>query len=152
MAVGAEPAVPARVGATAIAVCAPLALLAVWLVAIPADHAWRASTIELLQSYAALLVAACAGARFGMTATDAGHRMRRTLLIGALPVLAGWIALRLDLPWSFAVLGLAASAQGAWDSFAVHRGELPLWFGRCRAWIAFAAVAAMVAGFAVTAS
>lgn len=147
-----EPAAPVKARATAIAVCVPLALLALWLVAIPANHPWRAATIDLMQSYAALLIAFCAGARFGMTRMGAEHDTGRTLLLTTIPVLAGWVALRFDQPWSFAILALAAAAQGAWDNFAAHRGDLPLWFGRYRVSITFAAVLAMIVGFLVTAS
>ena len=147
-----ETQTPVRVRKIALAACAPLAVLVLWLVAIPDAHPWRASTIDLMQTYAALLIAFCAGARFGMTRIDGESRTGRALLLSALPVLTGWIALRLDQPWSFAVLGLALAAQGAWDNFAAHRGELPLWFGRTRVWMTFAAVLAMLIGFAVTAA
>lgn len=145
------PSAPSKARATAIAACAPLAVLTLWLVAVPETHLWREPTISLLKTYAALLLAFCAGARFGMTRMGAEHDTGRTLLLSTVPVLVGWGALRCNEPWSFAILGLALAAQGAWDNFAAHRGDLPLWFGQYRVWITFAAVAAMILGFLVTA-
>lgn len=119
--------------ATAIAIvsCALIFVLAIWLVAIPADHLWRPGTILLLKTFAALLLTFTAGARLGL-ATSAPASGGRTITLSAVPVLVAWVAILLPEPWSFALLAAAFAALGAWDSFAVHRSEAPAWFGRLR--------------------
>lgn len=148
---GADPTrqAAARLGAVAFAL---MGVLALWLFAIAGDHPWREATIFLLATYSALIIAFVGGIRWG-AAFLGDQRSGRALEIGfsLVPVLVGWSALLLQPPYSFAILAVAFAAQGAWDALAVHREDVPQWFGTQRNWLTALSVFAMIVAFAATA-
>ena len=122
----------------------PFAVLSLWLYAIADDHPWRAGTITLLSAYAAMVLSFLAGIRWGLSFERWEEDTRRALLVSLAPAAAGWIAIALPPPGSFALLAVAFAGQGAWDAFAVGSGQVPPWLGRQRNWLTLLAVAAMV--------
>jgi len=129
----------------------PIALLAVWLYAIPLDHPWRDNTILLLKTYGALLLSFLGGIRFGLAVASDEPGQRSALWLSVVPVIAGWAALWLAEPYSFALLAVTFAAHGAWDSFAAHSGAAPEWFGRMRVRLTALVVIAMVVAFLASA-
>lgn len=144
--------VPARPGLRLVlAGCIPFLLLVLWLGSIPQDHVWRDGTVSLLKTYAALVLSFLGGARFGVVIAHETPGENLTLAATAIPVFAGWLALLIGEPGSFALLAVAFAAHGAWDSLSAHRDELPVWYGRWRVRLTVFAVVMMVAAFLATA-
>ena len=131
--------------------CIPIVVLTLWLISIPKDHVWRDDTIVLLKTYAALALSFLGGIRFGLAVATDETDQRLALTATAIPVLMAWIAVTLSEPGSLAMLAVAFSAQGAWDSIAAHRGAAPAWFGRMRVPLTVFVVALMIAAFFATA-
>lgn len=129
----------------------PFAALALWLYMIAPDHPWREETIHLLKTYGALVLSFLGGIRFGLAVAADRPERGAELTLAILPALAAWIALWLGEPHSFALLAVAFAAQGAWDSFAAHRGHAPAWFGRMRIKLTVLVVIAMVLALLATA-
>jgi hypothetical protein len=130
----------------------PLAILTVWLAAIPADHVWRDITIRLLVAYAAIVLTFLGGTRWG-AALGAGHpRTARDISLAVLPALLGWAVLFIPPAYAFVLLAVAFAAQGAWDALSGQAGTLPAWFARLRAQLTAVAVIAMIVAFAATAA
>lgn len=129
----------------------PFAVLAVWLYMIAPDHPWRIETIYLLKTYGALVLSSLGGIRFGLAVASDNPERRGTLTISVVPALVGWAALWMSEPNSFALLAAAFAAHGAWDSFAVHNGDAPAWFGRMRTRLTILVVIAMALALLATA-
>ena len=119
----------------------PMWVLAIWLASIDATHAWRELTAALLSSYGALMLTFAAGAHWGFAPSV------RTAAGAAALVVVAWMSPLLPSSGAFVLLAIALAAQGAWDAFAVHRGELPAWYGRLRTRMTFLAVTAMLVAF-----
>lgn len=129
----------------------PFAVLALWLYMIAPDHPWRTDTIYLLKTYGALVLSFLGGIRFGLAVAADRPERGAELTLAIVPALAAWVALWLGEPHSFALLAVAFAAQGAWDSFAAHRGHAPDWFGRMRIKLTALVVIAMVLALLATA-
>jgi hypothetical protein len=129
----------------------PILVLSLWLFGIAEDHPWRAVTLALLKSYGAVILSFLGGIRWGLGMVQGGQGSGRALAASCLPPLAGWAAVFVTEPYSFALLAVAFAAQGAWDVFAAHAGVAPRWFGATRTLLTVLVVAAMVLSFVATA-
>lgn len=133
-----------RVGRFDYAALLPMWVLAIWLASIDATHPWRDLTAMLLSSYGALMLTFAAGAHWGFAPSE------RTAAGATALVIIGWTAPLLPSNGTFVLLAIALAAQGAWDAFAVHEGDLPGWYGRLRTRMTFLAVTAMLVAFVAT--
>lgn len=129
----------------------PFVVLAAWLAAIPLDHVWRADTVRLLSTYAAVILSFLGGARWGLAVAGTGRLAARDFALSVLPSLVGWAALFLPPHYGFVLLAVAFAAQGAWDALSGQAGALPLWFARLRTLLTIVVVIAMIVAFAATA-
>jgi hypothetical protein len=129
----------------------PFVVLAAWLYAIAPDHPWRDGTILMLKTYAAVSLSFVAGARWGAALDADAQTARPIFLVSVIPVLLGWLAIAMNVPYAFAVLAVAFAAHGAWDSLGVQREMLPEWYGRLRMMVTAMVVAMMIVAFAATA-
>lgn len=129
----------------------PFGVFSLWLYAIAADHPWRADTIFLLKTYAAIVISFLGGLAYGRAVSNGTSVARADLIAGVSAPLLGWGALFAPVPHAFALLAGIFAAQGAWDAYAVHRGDAPAWFGRLRIWLTLAVVVAMVMAMVATA-
>lgn len=94
--------------------------------------------------YGALILSFLGGVRWG-TAMALGEEAAGTYLLSVVPVIFGWLAALLTVP--FAALLLQAAAlllQGAIDASAAERGVLPAWYGELRRRLGFVASAALI--------
>jgi hypothetical protein len=128
----------------------PFVLLALWLYGIGVDHPWRAGTISLLLGYGAVILSFLGGVRWGLVLAGRSTMAVRDLWIAALVPLVGWLAVFVPLPYAFALSAVAFAAHGAWDSFAVHSGDVPEWYGKLRMQLTLAVVLSMIVAFAAT--
>jgi hypothetical protein len=132
------------VGLWGYAALLPMWGLVIWLASIDPTHPWRGLTTTLLSSYGALMLTFNAGAHWGMAPSVRAAAGATALVI------IGLMAPLLPSNAAFVLLAIALAAQGAWDAFAVHREELPGWFGRLRTRMTFLAVTAMTLAFVAT--
>ena len=133
-----------QIGSLGYATLLPMWLLTIWLASIDATHPWRELTAALLSSYGALMLTFTAGAHWGFAPSVRAAAGATALVI------IGWMAPLLPSNAAFVLLTLALAAQGTWDAFAVHEGDLPKWYGRMRTRITFLSVVAMLVAFVAT--
>lgn len=129
---------------------APFIALSLWLYGIAPDHEWRAGTILLLLAYGAVVLSFLGGARWGIALSGQDHDARLDFSLAMLPPLIGWIAIFIPVPYAFAVLAVAFSAQGAWDTLAVHAEKAPGWYGELRTILTIIVVLTMIVAFIAT--
>jgi hypothetical protein len=130
---------------------APAIVLALWLLGIPDDHAWRAQTIALLTGYAAVVLSYLGGIRWGIALTAPAEDAANVFALSVLPALGGWAALFIPPPYSFVLLAVAFAAHGAWDTLSAQQGSMPDWFARLRMQLTAGIVLTMIVAFAATA-
>ena len=130
---------------------APAVVLSLWLYGIPDDHLWRATTIALLTSYAAVVLSFLGGIRWGYAMSETNEDTANLFAISVLPALGGWVAYFIPPPYSFVLLAVAFAAHGAWDSLSAQRGNMPDWFARLRMQLTAGIVVTMIIAFAATA-
>ena len=131
---------------------APAVILSLWLYGIPADHAWRTTTITLLTSYAAVVLSFLGGIRWGYAMSEPQEDSARLLAVSVVPALGGWAAFFVPPPYSFVLLAVAFAALGAWDSLSAQSGRMPDWFARLRMQLTAGIVVTMIIAFAATAA
>lgn len=129
---------------------APLAILALWLYGIPADHPWRQATVTLLTGYAAVTLSFLGGIRWGIALFGRSAERQGHIVLSVVPPLIGWMALIAPPPLVFVFLAVAFAAQGAWDSLTLPPGAAPDWFRRVRFQMTLLVVAALVLAFVAT--
>jgi hypothetical protein len=129
----------------------PILVLSLWLFGIADDHPWRSETLALLKTYGAIILSFLGGIRWGLGMVQGGTGSGRALAASCVPPLAGWAAIFVPEPFSFALFAAAFAAQGAWDVFAANSGVAPRWFGGIRILLTVLVVAAMVLSFVATA-
>lgn len=125
--------------------------LSLWLFGIPDDHAWRAQTIALLTSYAAIVLSFLGGIRWGIALSQPGDDVGRVYALAVLPALGGWAAFFVPPPYSFVLLAVAFAAHGAWDTLSAQASRMPDWFARLRMQLTAGIVVTMIVAFAGTA-
>ncbi|MFN3547324.1 MAG: DUF3429 domain-containing protein [Mesorhizobium sp.] len=130
---------------------APIIVLVLWLMGIDDAHPAKAQTLALLQSYCAIILSFLGGIRWGLGMVFRHGGSPRDLIASCVPPLVGWAALFAPVPYAFGLLAVAFAAQGAWDTFAVHGGVAPRWYGRLRTLLTGLVVATMVLAFVATA-
>lgn len=130
---------------------APAAVLALWLVGIPDDHAWRTQTIALLTGYAAVVLSYLGGIRWGIALAEPGEDAANVFALSILPALGAWAALFIPPPYSFVLLAVAFAAHGAWDTLSAQGGRMPDWFAGLRMQLTAGIVIILLAAFAGTA-
>lgn len=130
---------------------APAIVLALWLIGIPDDHAWRAQTIALLTGYAAVVLSFLGGIRWGIALSEGGEDAANVFALSVLPALGGWAAIFIPPPYSFVLLAVAFAAHGAWDTLSAQKSMMPDWFARLRMQLTAGIVVTMIVAFAGTA-
>ncbi|MVA98491.1 DUF3429 family protein [Nitratireductor sp. CAU 1489] len=134
---------------------APFVALALWLAGIADDHPWRGTTIDLLKTYAALMLCFAGGSRWGIAVQAASAHGEKTgpydLPAGVLALFIGLALFFVPTPYAFALFAVAFAAQGAWDAFAAHESRAPAWFARARLVATILIVGAMVVALLATA-
>ncbi len=129
----------------------PILVLVLWLMGIDAEHPARAPTLELLESYCAIILSFLGGVRWGLGMVSGQGGSPRDLVASCAPPLVGWAAVFAPVPYAFALFAVAFAAQGAWDNFAVHAEVAPRWYGKLRILLTGLVVAAMLVAFVATA-
>lgn len=122
---------------------APMAVLVVALLAGGVGPLDEGAARDALLWLGAVMLAFLAGARFGRGLAGSP----RSIVLAAIPALAGWAALLLPAAPGLLVLALAHAAQGMWDVWSVDGIRLPAWYAGLRARTAPIAVVLLVAGF-----
>lgn len=149
---GHQPDHLARIGfRLALAGYLPFAALSIWLTGITADHPSHAFTLLLLTGYGAVILSFLGGVRWGIEVQRNGETSGRTMVISMIPALIGFSAFAVPVPFVFAMLAVAFAAQGAWDSFSAHSGQVPQWYGKMRMVLTVLVCAALIVAFMATA-
>jgi len=128
----------------------PLVAGAVWLFAMPQDHAWRGDVLRVLVLYGALSLAFLGGIRWGASMANRAVVGRADMLIALLSIVVGGAGALLPAPMSFAVLAAGFAAQGAWDVLSAFGGGVAEWYGPVRTRLTAIAVVALVLAFIAT--
>ena len=129
----------------------PFAAMSVWLAGFAEDHPSYGFTLLLLTAYGAVILSFLGGARWGMEIHRGEEANGLVLVASMLPPLIAFGAFFVGTPYVYAMLAVAFAAQGAWDSFAAHAGNIPHWYGRMRIVLTVLVVLALILAFMATA-
>ena len=121
----------------------PFAALALALLMLGREHPLHIMLGDAFRLYSVVILSFLGGIRWGLLLRDPTPS-RMGLAFSVLPAIAGWLAMFLALPATIAVLLLAFSAQGAWDSVSFHEDERLQWFARLRITLTLLVVAAHI--------
>lgn len=126
----------------------PFLILSVLLVFLDNQNPLMATVVDLLKTYAAIILSFLGGVRWGIAVQNSTVESRaRDLVLSVVPPLVGWVSLLLSTPFVFALQILVFAAQGAWDSFAGQDKIVELWFAKLRIVLTFGACMALLVAF-----
>lgn len=110
----------------------------------------KATAVQALLAYGAVILSFLGGIHWGAEMTRAGLRTDRgldatPLMISVVPSLAGWAALLLDPRYGLALLAAGFATHLVLDIKSTHRGLMPAWYPRLRKPLTTIVMAALVA-------
>ncbi len=104
------------------------------LIAFSGGHSsFAAPLVDAYKVYSAISLSFLGGIHWGVVlAANGSVSSRQTIIVSLAAPLIGWAAVFVAEPMCFALLIVGFAGQGAWDNFAAHNGQLPIWFSKIR--------------------
>ena len=111
----------------------PVMIFAALITLAGGHSSFAAPLVDAYKVYSAITLSFLGGIHWGVVlAAKENVSSEKTIIVSLVAPLIGWIAVFVAEPMCFALLIVGFAGQGAWDNFAAHNGQLPIWFSKVR--------------------